>query len=545
MGSDDQPHTMPMTNPAIEQTRAHGQRGSMLIMVAISIVAMLVFSSIVFDLGQVMLARRQDQAAVDAAALAAVWDLRDQTTLLDIAVDSLNLNLGGDPLTAADLNTCSAEPLPPGWVVYPTANCLARNSSWDELRLRLPTRSLDTTFAGLVGIMDLDHTAFAHAAATNSVTIFPFALEAGAAGSQCLKSGNGNIPAGLGCDTPIQGSFGGLKLTHFGSSDAGTSWDCNGTSQFYDGIAQGLDHNLSIYDGSGSLTDVAACGSSDNHALLPNAGTPGTGNNPNGFAEALYGDFSAPDGQSSRLRRTAGLSTFNTLGFGGGTVDDTPLWAFINPNLDWSDNVPYSCYLENFIGDAGGLNEDEDMWMTAMPVQVYTYLLANYGLVEDAAGDRTTALMERCFLHYRGLPWDDHGLFSGTDADFGLGCIGTCDDAVFSVDTEKEGHDVYDIQASPRFGYTPEMLPGEDLGDNPIHYAQFRAVYLQRILTNCSNKGCSNIFDPGVGHSPSNPSHLAHALTALVIPAGMLPEGLGGDSGLAGIGVFRFAELTR
>ncbi len=542
MVSDIGPNGLPMTTRSAD---GRHERGAILLLVMISIVAMLVFSSIIFDIGQVMLARRQDQSAVDAAAIAAVWDLRDETVVVTTVVDALNLNLGDPPLTAADLNTCVGEPLPPGWVTYTSANCLARNPYWTEIRVRLPIRTVETSFAGLVGISQLEHTAFAHAAAKGAGTVFPFALVNGARGAQCLKSGNGNIPAGLGCDTPIQGSFGGLKLTHFGNPLAGTTKDCNGTSQFHDGIAQGLDHELSVFTGTSAMVDQNVCGLADPHAVRPNAADPGTGNNPNGFGDALYGSITAPDGNGSRLRRAASLSTFDTVSFGGGVVDDTPLWEFIDPAIDFTYDVPYSCHKENFIGDAGGLNEDEDIWMTNMPTQVYVYLIATYGPTKAGAGDRTTALMERCFLHYEGLPWDDHGGFVGSDSDYGLGCIGACDDPIFTVNTEKEGQDIYDIQASPRFGYTPEMLPGEDLGDNPIHFATFKPIYLQRVLTNCSNSGCSNIFDPGVDFSASNPSHLAHALTALVIPPAALPEGLGGQTDLDGIGAFRFAELTR
>lgn len=517
-----------------------------MLLTMLTIAGMLLFSSIVVDVGFVMLLRRQDQAAVDAAALAGVGTMLNEGKLVTTVREVLNLNLPEANFDAADLDTCPAEPLPAGWSRYPTANCLAHNQYWSELRVRVPIQDAPTVFAGLAGITSFEHTAFAQAKYRTAVDIFPFIVADGAEGNQCLKAGS-SIPPSYGCGGNVQGSFGDVEFTQFGHIPSGTVRDCNGsTAQLMANVAGGLDHQLSVYIPAVTpeAVDDNICGYGDNHSVRPNAASPGTGNQPNAMGQALFGNLAVNDGGPSRLRRTSSLGSFNpTVSMAGGQVDDTPLWAFIDPNLNWSDDVPISCYIENFEGDVGGLNLDEDLWMTGVPNTVRDHLFTRFGYLDAGAGDRTTALMERCFAHYRGAQWDDGGLFLGPDSDFGQGCSGPCDDPIFTVDTVKEGSDIYDIQDSPRFGYVPMMLSTESLGDDPVHFQRFRAVYLQRIL-DCSAVSCPVVFDPGVGF-PGSSKKSADALTAFIIPDAALPEGLGGEDGISEIGANRFAVLTR
>ncbi len=392
--------------------QASRERGSVMILAAITLTAMLLFSSIVIDVGYVMLLRRQDQAAADSAALGGIWDIDNPVVLTATVVEILNLNMPNANFTVTDLNTCLAEPLPPGWATYSNANCLAHNGAMSELRVRVPPQFASSTFASLAGIGSLEHSAFAQATASSAGGVYPFLVASGTDGVQCLKAA-ASIPSGFGCDANLRGSFGDLDITQFGSTSHGTTKDCNGTtSQLLANIAGGIDHSVSIYDQgvTPELRDDVTCGMANNQSLKPNTASPGQGNQANPIGKALFGDLAAGDGGPSRLRRTSNLSSFESpLSFGGGLVDDTPLWAFIDPGLNSSDHVPASCHLENFVGDTGGLNADGDSLMSGVPLSVANYLFGAYGLSSAGAGDRTTALMERCFAHYRGVQWTDHG----------------------------------------------------------------------------------------------------------------------------------------
>ena len=111
------------------------ERGAVLLISVVMMVMLLLFASIVVDVGQVMIARRQDQSTVDVAVVAGAMNRFDEADLAATVLDVINDNVDS-PLALADLDTCAAETLQPDWSTYPTYNCLAHNQSYTEIRLR-------------------------------------------------------------------------------------------------------------------------------------------------------------------------------------------------------------------------------------------------------------------------------------------------------------------------------------------------------------------------------------------------------------------------
>ncbi|MFT7598280.1 MAG: hypothetical protein ACI8TP_001201 [Acidimicrobiales bacterium] len=532
-------HRLPVRRSA--NTDRHGERGVVLPVAIVLMFVLLLMSALVLDIGMLSLHRRQDQSAADVAIIAGAMSRSSNAAMSTAIVDNLNDNLG-TTFTVADLNTCPTPTLPSGWTIYPAANCLSHDTSWSQLRLRLPTRSFETAFAGLAGVDELSHTAMAQIADLGAAPILPFAVTSAAGNYECLKVGAGNVPDDK-CSGATSGNFGVVTFGLWGNSQMGTTTDCNGTgTQFVTNTAQGIDHDLSIWDdvphGTVDVVDTTSCGT----IARPNAMTTTTGNTPNNLGAALFGADTFPDGGPSRLRRVDEISWFGTTSVAGATLDDTPLWEFLDSSLPNTADVPDSCRTNQFVGVAGGLNIDNDGDMTALPLGVANHLIL------IPVEDRMIRLVERCLAHFQGLSWDDHGALSPADPPVGCGGVGAyCTDPIFGRDTDREVNDILDVQASPRFGYVPELVdPTFPSGNAMVRIGGFRAVFLQRVYGgNCSNSGCDVTFDPGVGYTSNVNTDKASALTAFVFPRGSLPNGLAEDDAPNEYGTNRFIELTR
>ncbi len=274
----------------------------------------------------------------------------------------------------------------------------------------------------------------------------------------------------------------------------------------------------------------------------PNASDVITGNIPQDAGDGLFSATSFSDGGPARLAREALYSWTDTADIGSFDLNDDPLWAFM-PTSHTGLDVPYSCIQDQFAGDTGGMNyPDDDDHMSLLPDAVEDHL------IDLPRNERIVKLLERCIDHWQGESWDDHGALD--PAELPTGCFGTCDDPVFSRNSDPtENPDLWDIQLTPRFGYVPELLEaGSDLngGSQDVRFSTFRPIFLQRLYGgNCNPGGCDIEFDPGVIYSTTNTGTKANAITAFVIPGGMLPGNLGDAEAAWEIGVNRFVSLVR
>lgn len=478
-------------------TDRRDDRGLTLVVSALVLVIMLIFAAFAVDVGAVYNERRQDQAAADAASLAAVRVIVTGTPDDVVAAvrDSLNANLGTS-FTNADLATCASDTgklpvvLTAGGVAY---DCITTDTSQTQVRVRVPERDYETAFAGVIGIDVLAHSAMAIAEVEppgGFGGVLPFALTSAAGtGQVCVKTG----PSGLAiepCTGPSSGNFGFINLAFHGSAELGTTASCsgNGTSRVAPNIAMGADHLLSLINGPphGS-TVVPSTASPCGEVPRPNAAQTRTGNIPNILGEGLFSGSTFPDGQPARLQRLADQRPgyFGLTNIGGRQLDDNPLWAFIDPALTSAANVPDSCL-------PGVFDAERASSVTSPPLQ-----------------ERMDARLADCFSDY----------VAGVD------CAGACDAPVFARDTFDE--DLFDIQLSPRFAYVPVLnlstWPSGASTDAP--FLRFRAVFIQRV---CVGQPCGVEFDPGVGFSaPSATDARSTGFTAWAFPDDMLPGGLG------------------
>jgi hypothetical protein len=153
-------------------TRRQDERGVTLILFALFLTAMLVFAALVLDSGLVFNQRRQNQSAVDAAALAALHELLDNPTdpqrytlATDKAIEVTYTNITGDSgppdaawrarwLTCRDLNRDPGEfPMkganPP---LHPDDPCISFDADDTRVRVQLPEITIGSTFGQVVGI---------------------------------------------------------------------------------------------------------------------------------------------------------------------------------------------------------------------------------------------------------------------------------------------------------------------------------------------------------------------------------------------------------
>lgn len=496
---------------------ARDDRGVVLILAAITLVTLLVLSAFAIDVGGAYNARRQDQTAADAAALAAGSPTVMANTQLVVTevLDRLNDNLS-EPLTLADLNTCGddTERLPVvAQVGGQSYNCISFNNARTQVRVRVPPRGYETTFARLVGVDEIEHTAFAIAGSPPRGEfggVLPFGMPSGAGtGYVCLKTGPQGQDA---CEGPTTGNFGYLNFTWFGNAEMGTSRQCNGggNTVIATNISFGVDHDLSLINqnphGATPVYDQAACSGG---LASPNGADAEPGNMPNVLGGGIYSGSFVLDGQG-RLRRVADHPPdyFKWTTVGSYVVDDNPLWEFIDPDLSASDDVPASCLRSQFAPPGGGLGD-----MSSLPSRLSAHL-QSYSLNE-----RMTLLLARCISHYERGEWTHAGY-----SDSASGCsLYPCSDPVFARSTVLDG--VADVQQTPRFGYVPVINQVEyPNGRKNVSFIRFRAVFIQRICI--GNVSCTE-FDPGVGMSGGPNDDRVAWFTAFAFPDDMLPFGIG------------------
>src|SRR5690606_18414194 len=115
--------------------------------------------------------------------------------------------------------------------------------------------------------------------------------------------------------------------------------------------------------------------------------------------------------------------------------------------------------------------------------------IANFLDQTDSTRDQVLALLNRCFQHYKGQPWDGTpvGSLAGASGQVELpqGCDldGTpgCSAPVFAIDSDPtEDPNIYDIQYTSRFGYVPEIIDFPSGSSQPRGFIRFRAVFIYR-----------------------------------------------------------------
>lgn len=542
--------------------RGHGDQGVAAVFFALVLVVLMLFAAFAVDFGMLYNARRLDQNAADAAALAAAQEVSSSTSAMFTQVDqvaSATLGVGTSTVdwTACSLGDPDAVDLPIS-VSGTTYNCITTDGV-GRVQVKLPTEQLNTTFSRVVGRDTLDHTAFA-IAGLESVgfgDVLPFGIPSSSNDSyECIKSGSGGHSEPP-CNGAQEGNFGTLDFSFFGDPARGTVEQCSGNEngRIENNIAVGIDHDLMKYVGDprGQVRDDLECGGTER---LPNSMKGETGNRPSALGPGIYFGSTYSDGGPARLKRSDanlfdGASAPKEI-IGTHALDDNPLWEFIAPidaNGNGTVDVPPSCQKAIFTEVLAGNYSN----LPTSPVNVQAFIQGPPATPRPKA-EQMRFMLDRCFTHYKGSSWNpgSPGAFAGSGEATSCAPAPTgCTEPVFGRNSVVSEPEVYDIQYTPRFGYVPKMTTAFGTpADTPSIYriSSFRAIYIQRLLGGCSGTGaCGLDFEPGVPVAGSSVpgGGTAEALTSWVFPATMLPNGLAGEGAPFAIGKNRFVRLIR
>ena len=445
------------------------ERGSAAVIVSAGLILLIGMASVVVDLGAGFNERRQDQTAADLAALAGAVNYLDTTQavgeVLEVARQNLDTDFASatDPDWVAMWDGCTDTdrpanftplPKPSYWPSVGTFDCISKSSN--SLRVRIPTQSVDTSFATLLGADTVDTFAVAQSTIVQDEDgkgLLPFVVRGGeAAGEVCLNSNTSGKVTDP-CLGAQHGSFGSILSPHFGSTRLNTTPQCDALDLLLaENIASGVDHLIDTYS-NGALTypisgepDAKATVQASNVVVdlcevingvamqldQPTENINGVLLNP-GFPinEVTEGMVSGTS-YTPLLQQTGGNTT-RVIRDGNTAIalDSTPLWDYLLPG---SSSVVTSC---------------------------------NRAVIEAHAtlDDRTSA-MSQCLT--------DHITTVGAGVIF--------DDS---------------INDAPRFGWAPQLWHTDLSAQKWYPVNRYRNVYIAGTFYNCNAGSCEVVFYPG------------------------------------------------
>lgn len=363
--------------------------GGVMVLMAVVIAVLLMFAAVAVDLAYQFVQRRHAQGAVDTTVLAASVTFFQSGADLQATVDDVLLFaemnttwsvVGSDWQSCSDGGALSLTAADLG--LTPSTACVSFNDAFDEIRVRLPEERVTTFFAGIIGVDTLPVYASAQATINppEGARTPPFvALSSDNAGDQiCLRTSSS------GADIPGNwlGNGPGVAATQLLASDPAFTPDpCDdlvGASQFFGtlapyyykdrrppqpdlfcrqadidiNIADGIDHNLSIYFGGYSST-LPEKVEGDGCPQGPVQAWPNTMYLQTGFTAQLLkcgllstrsGTCSSGpivDGVRETPRFQRGFYAGSGAEFAGEGMENIAPWTY----LDWdtNDTVPGSC----------------------------------------------------------------------------------------------------------------------------------------------------------------------------------------------------------
>jgi hypothetical protein len=462
------------------------------LVVAVAMVAMVVFVAFAVDVGMLYNERRQDQAAADAAALGGAISLAAGVTAATEAAAAVARSDLDTTYTDTQWKALWAACQDPGHlrftgkVLGQSTQCLSV-STRGELRVRLPDQVVETAFARVVGIETVTTNALAVAGArAGGGGLLPFAILVTAVdGNQlCLRTAT-NGQAVPPCTGSSSGNFGALEVPQYGNDQMGTQnipCNINKSDQLAVNIAVGIDHLVLPWQG----TDVLdSCTKPFGPTMLNTF--QGISN---GLFEGLIEGVTVA-GTTFPGRMTTGSNPKRTLreGSTNWNVDDRPLWEYIPTGK--GAGVPASCRRETFAA--------------------------------LAAASRT-ANLTTCLSDWR------------TTGPRGV---------LFDLDADRD--DVPDILGSARFGFAPQFVENSfPNGNGYLRVKNHRGVFLQGMWFGCNGNGCAVAYHPGEGTGVVTIPHgkAIDQVSGFLLANGMLPEsiienGAGGSLGPYSISLTR------
>jgi hypothetical protein len=369
--------------------------GAVIVFSAITLVVLFLFGALTVDLGAAWAQRRTNQSAVDAAVMAGALEYvasgsATSAEIVDVVRDFTSRNID-IPADSSDWLACTdPEGIADGFVPMTdsdgnTIECISlkQGATGDVellLRVNLPERQVETSFAKIIGIDTLNVGAFAIAEITShgQFATLPFSVPANFGAEECL----GTPPSGhlkddeLGaCVGPDSGNFGMLDSPFFESHTLGSNTlngcgskppNFNTRAPFV--LAIGLDHAIQEWDvdtlGPVPFSDLGrkapgtdTCEADTEPPEVPSVLKTQSGNRD--LIQGLVGD-GLYDGEVGRLRQGSGAKLhFEMIGDGDFDLDNVGLWEYlIAPTDDGSGPaLPAEC-LSGFYGDGEAVGRD-------------------------------------------------------------------------------------------------------------------------------------------------------------------------------------------
>jgi len=383
------------------RSRASGEKGTVLPLVALSLVVLMGFAAIAVDVGNGYAERRRSQSAADASVLAAAVETlgsgASAQTMLDEALAFAANNLNNPP-TEEEWRDCTD----PEAFTYTstdlgltldaffgtgngyTTDCFSIGGGGDSARVRLPHRDVKTHFAPVIGVDNLRVSAFAEVSVglPGVANAPPFVVRAGTPGGsqECLRTGPSGpqlpqvwdsmgpgtpavagslLPPGTTSPDPCDDTVYDPSSQFFGTLDPYFYTDPNpgppdqtcgnpGSNTIDYTIAEGIDHLLGTYVtppgytvGDPELIEGDGCPSGP-PTFFPNTMALQTGFSAARLENGLLSGASF-DGLSvtGRLTRTPNGTPVN---FSGNPMDNTALWTYLRTDInDATLTVPATC----------------------------------------------------------------------------------------------------------------------------------------------------------------------------------------------------------
>ncbi len=233
--------------------RRRDERGAILVMAALLMVALLAMSAVAVDLANARQQHRKAQGSADAAALAAAQDLPNPATVVATAKEYALANF--DTPASAWVGCTDPEHLAETPDIGASNTCISIDEAFSRVRVRLPRTAVETYFAKVIGVdaVHVSAAATAEAKLTRDDRIIPATVAAASgSGNSCIENGGANVAP---CDRSTSGNFGSFNAPRLRLYEPTSQVENNALRINY---SMGVDHVLSIYGtGSPKVCDFA------------------------------------------------------------------------------------------------------------------------------------------------------------------------------------------------------------------------------------------------------------------------------------------------
>jgi hypothetical protein len=508
------------------------EKGAVALIFALLLVVLLGFAAIAVDISAVYVERRHAQTAADVGVLSgaqfAGLDTTDTAEEARLAVIDEVERITAENLDATDWAACVDASRPAEFnTVAGETGCISFTFGLTKIRVRVPDQSFDTYFAGVIGVDTLSTSAAAEVETIDfrNGDILPFGIpstDADATVGCPSDHPNGLYP----CDGPTSGNFNRLQVRQWGTSPPPDNDCTHSNGMFEDNIAMGVDHPLGIFpDNPGRDKDMC---DDPNVANPPGIVESNTGVAQSTLAPGFITGNTGGNGFDGRLTDTP-YDKVDIMGF---PVDDKPLWEFITnwPGGTALAGVPDSCQGTSF---SSGMNEDwdEDLYVSlgldpVLDDPDYDASVPNSHLEERTSFEH----MARCLREYKLGTWDegagyigpgDPGNYAGAgyDGNAGSGVLfGKADNAASNTD-----RGVYDLQLSPRWGWSPIGTFTTGVADFPI--TGYMPIFVNTLVSECNATTCNWVWSAGENPAVGIPGgNKIASVLSFQLPDSTLPQ---------------------